>query len=143
MGVSAAHHIISELPDVRVVLVRTTGLWGSCFGWASGRPPRLKDGLVGHLKQMLASGVFFVPKRAVRLEFVEPRDLPRHAERRRFNAYLDEFYNHAAPPALYVPYSIWEKGGPREIAEPELKRRARSVIDAPSATTAIRARASA
>lgn len=25
-GVSAAHHIISELPDVRVVLVRTTGL---------------------------------------------------------------------------------------------------------------------
>ena len=33
-GVSAAHRIISELPDLRVVLVRTTGLWGSCFGWA-------------------------------------------------------------------------------------------------------------
>ena len=135
-GVSAAHHIISELPDVRVVLVRTTGLWGSCFGWAAGRPPRLKDGLVGHLKQILASGVFFVPKRAVRLELVEPRDLPRRAERLPFNAYLDEFYNHAAPPALYVPYSIWEKGGPREIPEPELKP-AHTVIDAPSATRAI------
>ena len=76
-GVSAAHRIISELPDLRVVLVRTTGLWGSSFGWASGKPPRLKDGLFGHLPQMLASGLFFMPKRAVHLELSEPDDLPR------------------------------------------------------------------
>ncbi len=76
-------------------------------------------GLIGHLRQMLASGLFFMPKRAVQVELVEPDDLPRQVDRLGFNAYLDQFYNHAAPPALYVPYSIWEQGGPRELAEPK------------------------
>ena len=135
-GVSAAHHVISKLPDVRVVLVRTTGLWGSCFGWASGKPPRLEAGLVGHLKQILSSGVFFVPKRSVRLELVEPSDLPRHAERLPFNAYLDDFYNQAAPPALYVPYSIWERGGRRGM--PEVEHEPSQIVnDAPAATRQI------
>jgi acyl-CoA synthetase (AMP-forming)/AMP-acid ligase II/1-acyl-sn-glycerol-3-phosphate acyltransferase/acyl carrier protein len=135
-GVSAAHRIISELPDIRVVLVRTTGLWGSSFGWASGRPPRLKDGLVGHIRQVLASGLFFAPKREVQLELAEPDDLPRQAGRLELNAYLDNFYNHAAPPALYVPYSIWEKGGPRELAEPK-PTAGHSINDAPAATRQI------
>lgn len=135
-GVSAAHRIISELPDIRVVLVRTTGLWGSCFGWACGRPPRLKDGLVGHLRQLLASGVFFAPKRVVRLQLVEPDDLPRHGERLGLNTYLDDFYNSEAPPALYVPYSIWEKGAPRELPEPQLLA-PHAFNDAPAATRQI------
>jgi acyl-CoA synthetase (AMP-forming)/AMP-acid ligase II/1-acyl-sn-glycerol-3-phosphate acyltransferase/acyl carrier protein len=135
-GVSAAHRIISELPEIRVVLVRTTGLWGSCFGRAAGTSPRLKDGLVGHLRQMLASGVFFMPKREVRVELAEPDDLPRHAERLGLNAYLDKFYNDAAPPAFYVPYSIWEKSGRRVLAEPKPKG-AYSVNDAPAATRQI------
>lgn len=135
-GVSAAHRIISELPEIRVVLVRTTGLWGSCFGRASGKPPRLRDGLVGHLRQMLASGIFFMPKREVRVELAEADDLPRHTERLVLNAYLDSFYNRVAPPALYVPYSIWEKGGRRVLAEPELKG-AHSTSDAPAATRQI------
>ena len=135
-GVSAARRIISELPGIRVVLVRTTGLWGSCFGWALGTPPRLKDGLVGHLRELLASGVFFAPKRDVLVELAEPDDLPRHAERHDLNAYLDGFYNHAAPPALYVPYSLWEKGGARELAEPRRSTES-AVTDAPAATRQI------
>ena len=135
-GVSAAHHIISELPDLRVVLVRSTGLWGSSFGWGSGRPPRLKDGLVRHIPQLLASGIFFAPRRRVTLELAEPDDLPRQAERAEFNAYLDNFYNYAAPAALYVPYSVWEHGGRRELAEPAPTTRA-SINDAPAATREI------
>lgn len=135
-GVSAAHRIIAELPDIRVVLVRTTGLWGSSFGWARGTPPRLESGLFGHLRQILASGVFFVPKRDVRVELAEPDDLPRHAERRDLNAYLDRFYNHVSPPALYVPYSLWEKGGARELAEPK-RSTGPNVTDAPAATRQI------
>ena len=135
-GVSAAHRIISELPDIRVVLVRTTGLWGSSFGWASGRPPRLKDGLVRHISQVLASGLFFAPKRNVTLQLAEPDDLPRQGERVELNAYLDNFYNYAAPAALYVPYSIWEQGGRHELAEPTLATRS-SVNDAPAATRQI------
>lgn len=135
-GVSAAHRIISELPDIRVVLVRTTGLWGSCFGWAMGTPPRLENGLTGHFWQVLASGALFAPKRDVQVELVEPDDLPRHGERHDLNAYLDGFYNHAAPPALYVPYSLWEKGGQRELAEPK-PTTAQSVTNAPTATRQI------
>ena len=66
-GASGAYRIISEVPNVRVVLVRTTGLWGSSFGWASAGRPRLRRGLFGHLGQMLMSGVFFAPKRAVQI----------------------------------------------------------------------------
>jgi long-chain-fatty-acid--[acyl-carrier-protein] ligase len=135
-GVSGAHYIVSQLPDVRVVLVRTTGLWGSCFGWAPGRPPRLKEGLVGHLRELLASLVFFMPKRDVHIELAEPQELPRRAERLAFNAYLDEFYNREAPPARYVPYSLWEKGGPREMAEPKTTT-ARGAAEAPAATREI------
>lgn len=132
-AVSAAHHIISELPEIRVVLVRTTGLWGSSFGWALGTPPRLMRGLIAHLRQMLVSGIFFMPKRAVQVELVEPADLPRHADRLAFNAYLDQFYKHGAPPALYVPYSRWERGGPHELAQPK-PTHVNFVDDAPAAT---------
>jgi long-chain-fatty-acid--[acyl-carrier-protein] ligase len=135
-GVSAAHRIISELPDVRVVLIRTTGLWGSSFGWASGSPPHLKDALLGHLGKLFASGIFFAPKRKVRVELAEPGDVPRHGERMELNAYLDEFYNRDAPAALYVPYSVWEPGGAREMPEPQLAA-GRTACEAPAATREI------
>jgi acyl carrier protein len=135
-GVSAAHRIISELPGVRVVLARTTGLWGSSFGWAPGKPPRLKSGLLRHLRDVLASGVFFVPKRDVQVELVEPADLPREGGRVELNGYLDEFYNRDAPPALYVPYSLWEKGDAHAMAEPP-QTAGQSAHDAPAATREI------
>lgn len=135
-GVSAAHRILSEVPDVRVVLVRTTGLWGSSFGWASGSPPSLMGGLIAHVRDLLASGIFFAPKREVRVQLDEPGDVPRHAERVQLNAYLDEFYNRDAPPALYVPYSLWEKGGAREMPEPK-QVSGQSAADAPAATREI------
>jgi long-chain-fatty-acid--[acyl-carrier-protein] ligase len=135
-GVSAAHRIISELPGVRVVLARTRGLWGSSFGWAPGTPPRLKDAVVGHLRDVLASGIFFMPRRHVHVDLVEPADLPRHAGRTELNAYLDEFYNRDAPPALYVPYSPWEKGGSHKMPEPP-ESAGQSAQDAPAATREI------
>jgi len=79
------------------------------------------------------SGVFFAPKRAVHVELVEPEDLPRRGERPDLTAYLDQFYNYVAPPALYVPYSIWERSGPRELPEPTPSK-TQVVNDAPAAT---------
>ncbi len=115
-GVSAVHRILARLPDIRVVLVRTTGLWGSSFGWAAGTPPQLGRGLVKHIPSLLASGVCFAPKRNVDIVLAEPTDIPRHADKATLNAYLDTFYNQSTPPALYVPYSRWEnKGGSREM----------------------------
>lgn len=135
-AVSGAHFIVSQLPAARVVLIRTSGLWGSSFSWATGKPPRLRRGLLARLGDLVASGVFFAPKRDVRVELSEPDDLPRRAERLEFNAFLDRFYNRAAPPALYVPYSFWEKGGPRELPEPKVTGR-QSSRGAPEATRRI------
>lgn len=136
-GVSAVHRILTKLPEVRVVLVRTTGLWGSGFGWAAGEPPELGRGLVKHIPSLLASGVFFAPKRPVHLELCEPQDLPRHADKAALNAYLDAFYNQLAPPALYVPYSRWERAGCREMPAAGPAAAGSTGADVPPATRKI------
>jgi len=118
-GNSAVAMILRELPDVRVVLVRTRGLWGSRFGHARGGVPNVASVLAAGARAVLAGGIVMVPKRQVTIAFHEPADLPRAAGRERLNAYLEAFYNDGAPPATYVPYSPWEPGGTREMPEPD------------------------
>ncbi len=118
-GNSAAATVLGALPRVRVVLVRTTGLWGSRFSRASGKPPDVGRLLRRAALEVLASGIFFVPKREVSLVFEEPADLPRSADRRTLNQRLEAFYNHQAPPNTYVPRTPWERGGVRILPEPQ------------------------
>jgi acyl carrier protein len=67
---------------------------------------------------LLASGIFFAPRREITIEFYEPTDLPRDADRNTFNRFLEDFYNADALPNTYVPCTIWEKGGIRTLPEP-------------------------
>jgi long-chain-fatty-acid--[acyl-carrier-protein] ligase len=113
--------IIRACPQVRIVLVRTTGLWGSSFGWASGRAPNIPAILKKGLKAVPLNGIFFSPRRKVTIEFVEPVDFPRGADKQTINRYLERFYNETARPNTYVPYTWWEGGGARELPEPDLK----------------------
>lgn len=135
-GNSAAHALVQSVPEARVVLVRTTGLWGSAFSWAEGRPPSvggaIKRGAIG----LLTSGIFFAPRRRVRLHFQEPIDLPRTGSRQQFNAYLESYYNQEAPPALSVPHSVWNRGGAREVPDPGTDT---AMLDASKVPTATRA----
>ena len=117
-GNSGVETILGVAPDVRVVLVRTRGLWGSAFGWASGKKPSVGGPLKKGIKAMLASGLFFAPRRHVTMEFVEPDDFPRAEGRAEINRYLERFYNEGAAPNTYVPYSIWERGGLEVRPEP-------------------------
>jgi len=117
-GNSAVERILRELPDVRVVLVRTRGLWGSRFSWAAGREPSVGGALWRGIKGLLLSGLFFSPRRRVDIELLEPADLPRTADRREINRYLEAFYNAGAPANTYVPYTPWERGGTRTVGEP-------------------------
>ena len=136
-GNTAVHSILEQLPQARVVLVRTRGLWGSSFSWAGGEPPSVGRALRQGLGALLLSGVFFAPRRRVTIEFVEPPDLPRGADRETLNRYLEAFYNEGAEHNTYVPYSIWEKGGVRQLPEPVLRVRAGETDAVPEATRRI------
>jgi len=115
---SSVERILKNCPNVRIVLVRTRGLWGSKFSWASGDEPVVTPVLLKGVLQLLASFIFFAPRREVTIEFYEPPDLPRNADRNTFNRFLEDFYNADALPNTYVPYTIWEKGGTRTTPEP-------------------------
>jgi acyl-[acyl-carrier-protein]-phospholipid O-acyltransferase/long-chain-fatty-acid--[acyl-carrier-protein] ligase len=116
-GNSAVERILQHCPDVRVVLVRIRGLWGSGFSWALGRKPEVAKTLRKGFFSLLASGIFFAPRRSVTIEFYEPPDLPRTADRNTLNRFLEAYYNTDAQHNIYVPYTIWEKGGPVTLPE--------------------------
>ncbi len=115
---SAVERILQTLPEVRVVLVRSTGFWGSAFSWAQGPRPRIESVWRRGLGRLLVNGVFFGPRRHIHIALAEPDDLPRQGDRLRINRALEAFYNEDAPPATYVPYTWWDRGGPRVLAEP-------------------------
>jgi long-chain-fatty-acid--[acyl-carrier-protein] ligase len=135
---SGADVLVKAVPEARVVLVRQTGLWGSSFSLAfSGRMPNAVATAWRGLKRLLLNGVLFMPRRDVLIEFVEPADFPRQESRMVINRYLEEFYNARAPRNTYVPYGFWEKGGVRELPDPEVPRVAGDPSEAPEATRRI------
>jgi len=116
---SAVERILKALPNVRIVLVHTQGLWGSRFSWAYGYRPLVTPTLRKGLKAILLNGIFFTPRRTVEIELIEPPDLPRRAGRREINRYLEAFYNQTTERNTYVPYTRWERGGIQIRPEPE------------------------
>ncbi len=131
---SAVESILKELPDMRVVLIRTRGLWGSSFGYASGRAPDLRQILKKAFPIFMANGIFFSPRRQVSIEMAEPFALPRRGGRAALNRFLEEFYNEDAPPNTYVPYFLWERGGARTMPEPARPSREGEIDAVPPAT---------
>ncbi|MFC1764875.1 AMP-binding protein [Planctomycetota bacterium] len=115
---SAVERILKERPEVRIVLVRTTGLWGSRFSWAAGQRPLVIPVLWQGLKDLLGNGLFFMPRRLVTIELIETCDLPRTANRRTLNTYLEKIYNQTAMPAAWVPYAWWQSAKPPDLTGP-------------------------
>lgn len=102
-GNRGAHTLRVAVPEARIVLVRTDGLWGSSFGWASGKAPDSLRGLLAGAFLLLLNGLFFMPRREVRITLTEP-ELPAPAAGvRAFNEALEAFYNAEETPALAVP----------------------------------------
>ncbi len=114
-GASFIHRLLQMCPDANVVLVRTTGLWGSQFSRAiTGLSPNFGQTLRKGFKLLCKSGFFFMPKRRVKIEFsLPPSDFPWEATRVTFNKYLEEWYNRypeaGAEPLSLISYSQWGK----------------------------------
>lgn len=134
-GSSAAHALVQECRDANIVLIRTTGLWGSSFSRAlTGRSPDLKRTIAKNLLRVLKNLIFFMPRRKVAIEIqTQPRDLPRQSDRLEFNRYLEGWFNrytdekgkvHEVEPLKLVSYSFWKEDLP-EVYKPK-KRKGRA-----------------
>ena len=94
-GARIVSEVLRRCPDVNVVLVRTTGLWGSMFSCAgTGDLPNLGRAFLKSSWWLFAGGMFFVPKRQVSLH-VEVLDRNQLAalDRKTVNRFLEEWYN--------------------------------------------------
>ena len=116
---SAVQTIIDNASDVQVVLVRTTGLWGSSFSWAGGEAPSATANLKRNIFALLAAGLFFIPKREVTVELVRDLEIKGLGGRSEINRHLERFYNETAQPNTHVPYWWWRGRSQRTMPEPE------------------------
>ncbi len=91
----SVYEIVRRCPKINVVMVRTRGVWGSMFSCAeTGSPPNLGQCTLRAFGWVLASCVFFLPRRPVSMEIkvVRPSDFPVDS-REAFNTYLENWYN--------------------------------------------------
>lgn len=135
-GNSAVEVILERVPNARVVLLRTRGLWGSSFSRASGKQPHFGDAFIKGFWRWLANGIFFMPRRKVFIECFEPETLPRTEGRQALNRTLEAYYNQDTSPALHVPYGWWEAEGIRELPDPPLGHLEGNAQDVPAAIRA-------
>lgn len=119
-GKSAVERILRQYPDVNIVLVRITGMWGSRFSKAVTKSERsnLKGGgwipFVWNIaKIMLGNLLFFIPKRQITLEFCPAKaNFPRRASRKEINTFIEKFFNKSfdasGEPLQRVPDYFWK-----------------------------------
>ena len=137
-GNSFIHRLIHDCPDVKIVLIRTQGLWGSCFSRAlTGQVPDFWEVFKTGVKVLLSNWIFFAPRRKVNVEFeIDPKDFPRTGTRLEINKYLESWYNtyessegdHVIDePLKLVSYKRGKKVYPRVAPKKETKAIATNV----------------
>jgi acyl carrier protein len=101
-GASGVHTILHARPSLNIVLVRTTGLWGSSFSKApTGKTPDLLRAFFNGFKVLLRNGIFFAPRRQVAIEcMLAPPDFPVQGSRLEVNRYLEKWFNKEGPEPL-------------------------------------------
>jgi long-chain-fatty-acid--[acyl-carrier-protein] ligase len=117
------YEIIKMKPDLPIVLIRTTGLWGSSFSRAPTKAtPDFGKVLKECFKVVLKNGVFFTPRRNVTIEMeFAPADFPRHGEKMEINKWLENWYNkHGPEPEKYVSFLFWKTQLPEIRKEEEV-----------------------
>lgn len=123
-GASGVHHILQKVPDVNVVIIRMTGLWGSSFSRAqTGSSPPLLATMFHSFFVLLKNGIFFCPRRKVLVEYcANPKNFPRKRDRLTVNRYLEDYFNERGEePLQLVSYSFWKQDLPPIHLPEELK----------------------
>jgi len=133
-GNSAVEYVLENVPGVRTVLVRTTGLWGSSLSWGRGSEPSLYKNFGRYLRFFCANCLFFGPRRKVTVELIEDTALPKMKGRGQINTALEEFYNARVQANTHVPYYWWQGRTPVVLPEPEKKKVSGDIASVPEAT---------
>ena len=109
-GASAAARLINNVPEAKIVLVRTTGLWGSSFSTAqtAGVTPDLLKCFKNSIITIIKNLIFFTPRRELTIE-IKPvaRDYFTSKQTLDINKTLEKFYNTNPQEVKLVPYSCW------------------------------------
>ncbi len=114
-GASFVHSLLQEDPQIPIVLVRTTGLWGSSFSVAqTGESPHFASVFKKGIGTLFKNFLFFTPRRDVFIEFEKAGPtLPKEESRLVFNRYLEQWYNRypfpGEEPLSLIPYSTWNQ----------------------------------
>ncbi len=117
-GSSFVHNLVQECPDANIVLIRTTGLWGSRFSRAlTGSTPDFGKMAWEGVKVVLKNLIFFTPRRVVTIEIEPvPADFPVNAQRLEFNKALEKWYNVRGPePLKLVSDHFWNESYPEVV----------------------------
>lgn len=131
-GASAVDDVLAKARSARVVLVRLTGLWGSLFSCAQeGKTPHLGLAFWRAFKLLVKNGIFFAPRRTVKVEFelADTRAL-RKLSRLDLNRELERWFN--APfkkglePLQRVPELRWSKKLPPIASQERARSRGHS-----------------
>lgn len=128
-GSSGLHKILLQNPEINIVLVRTLGLWGSSFskGW-NGQSVVFLNAVKNGIKAVLMNGIFFLPKRKVKVEYLPLNDIfPRYASKIELNQFLEDWYNKVPDPLQIVPYRFWNKKIERNYVSPISEKEAKGV----------------
>ncbi len=133
-GNSGVEYLLGNVPGIKTVLVRTTGLWGSSFSWAHGSEPSLLKNFSRYIRFILANALFFGPRRNVTIELTEDTVLPGLKGRQEINSTLENFYNVRIPVNTHIPYYWWQGQAPKVLPEPEKKTITGDITSVPEAT---------
>jgi long-chain-fatty-acid--[acyl-carrier-protein] ligase len=121
-GARAASDILQAVPQAKVLLVRTRGLWGSSFSHAyKGKRPKLGWRLLAAAGWLVANLIIFMPRRqvSVMLELLDRQALP-DLRRESLNPWLEAWYNEGGPEApTFIPYHAFL--GPRRRQFPAFR----------------------
>lgn len=113
---SFVHKLLKECPAANIVLIRTTGLWGSRFSRAfTGKSPNFGKMAWEGIKLVLKNLIFLTPRRDVTIEIqAAPTDFPFSGTRLEMNRYLEHWYNlHGPEPLKLVSDYFWKKSYPQ------------------------------
>ena len=109
-GASGVHYLLQNYPGIKVVLVRSRGMWGSIGGTAYNAGLVLKPlVLIKSVFCYYSKLYIFSCQKEVTFEFeLAPDHFPLEAEKLDFNRWLDDWYHKPDFEQLnQVSYSFW------------------------------------